>query len=126
MKKGDTIQCQVSSFHYDISAGQFYAIVEIDEQAVSVENNSGRIERITNDQLKFYFVMKESVETPDTRKQDFIEKASIAAMQGILASGVYGVDGNAKYLADANEARSRCEEAVLWAESLWNQLNQKP
>ena len=55
-----------------------------------------------------------------TIRQEFAARA----MQGILACGLYGIEGNAEYLSNVEgEINGRCDEAVLWADRLIISLN---
>lgn len=53
-------------------------------------------------------------------RQEFAARA----MQGILACGLYGIEGNSEYLSNVEgEINGRCDEAVLWADGLIRALN---
>ena len=127
MKKGDKIwaidPCEMNDDgRRTLTVGHPYVICDTSPYSFWITDDEGETHSFDKKDFAKFFSTESST---DPRKQDFIEKASIAAMQGILASGIYAGE-NSKYVAHDQEINSRCGDAVLWAESLWNQLNQKP
>jgi len=123
MKKGDKIWAIKPFWYYSAAVttvGNYYIVTVYELGRSMFVCDNGTLIDIHQFEFDEYFSLTPP-ESTDTysRKSDFIEKASIAAMQGLISHNHENISGNNGLPATVVLA----ETAIEYATELWSQLN---